>query len=331
MEGIFMPILMLVFILVVVVFAATSVKVVRQSEVHIIERFGKFHRKAESGLNIVIPLLDKVAHQIDLRTIVVDSPPQAVITKDNVTMDIDTVVYYQVTDPYKSVYEIQNLQQAIRYLITTTLRDIIGTIELDQTLSSRDEINNRLRLALDEATDNWGVRVERVEVKTIDLPPDIKDAMEKQMRAEREKRAEILEAEGKKQAAIETAEGNKTAQILNAEAQAEAIRKVALAEAERISKVYKALKESNIDGSILSVKYIEALNEMAKGDNKVFMPFESSGFMGAIGSIKSLDDVTNRLKNMDGKEILKNIEDKNVENVVKYNEVNKSNPDTPKE
>jgi regulator of protease activity HflC (stomatin/prohibitin superfamily) len=297
-----MFVLVIVLILVGVVFAITSIKIVKQSEVFIIERLGKFHKKAESGLNIVIPLLDRVAAKIDLRTIVVDSPPQAVITKDNVTMDIDTVVYYQVTDPYKAEYEIQNLKQAIRYLTITILRDIIGTIELDQTLSSRDEINTRLRKALDDATDNWGVRVERVEVKTINLPEDIKEAMEKQMRAEREKRAEILEAEGKKQAAIETAEGNKISEILSAEAKreaqiresegkAKAIQRIAQAESERIVKIYKALKDSNIDESMLSVKYIEAINEMAKGSNKVFMPFETSKLLGAMGSIKSLDDV----------------------------------------
>jgi len=303
-----MEILVIVLIIVGVIFALTSVKIVKQSEVYIIERLGKFHKKAESGLNIVIPLLDRVANKIDLRTIVVDSPPQAVITKDNVTMNIDTVVYYQVTDPYKSVYEIQNLGQAIRFLIITTLRDIIGTIELDQTLSSRDEINNRLRIALDEATDHWGVRVERVEVKTIDLPEDIKEAMEKQMRAEREKRAAILEAEGKRQSVIAKAEGDKQSQILNAEAhkeaqvreaegKAEAITKVSLAESNRIRIIYKALKESEIDESMLSVKYIEALNEMAKGNNKVFMPFETSGIMGAIGSIKNLEDINKRIVN----------------------------------
>lgn len=297
-----MDILVIVLIVFGIVFAVTSVKIVKQSEVYIVERLGKFHKKAESGLNIIIPLLDRIATKLDLRTIVVDSPPQAVITKDNVTMDIDTVVYYQITDSYKAVYEIQNLQQAIRYLTITTLRDIIGTIELDQTLSSRDEINNRLREALDDSTDNWGVRVERVEVKTITLPDDIKEAMEKQMRAEREKRADILEAEGKKQAAIEKAEGNKQSIILNAEAgkesqiresegKAEAIAKIAQAESERIIKIYKALKDSKIDESMLSVKYIEAINEMAKGNNKVFMPFETSKLLGAMGSIKSLDDV----------------------------------------
>jgi len=209
------------------------------------------------------------------------------------------VVYYQITDAFKAIYEIRELNKAIRYLTTTTLRDIIGTMELDHTLSSRDEINNRLRIILDEATDRWGVRVERVEVKNIDLPKDIRDAMEKQMRAERGKRAQILEAEGMKQAAITTAEGNKTALILDAEGQkesrirkaegeAEAMVKVAQAEAAKIKYVLDAIKAAQIDDKMLAVKYIEALVEMAKGSNKVFMPYEASGLMSSAGILKDI-------------------------------------------
>jgi len=294
------PIIVVVIIIAVVsVLLSQSIKLVRQSEVLLVERLGKYHRTAVSGLNVIVPILDKPAQRVDLRTQVLDSPPQPVITKDNVTMEIDTVVYYQITDAFKAVYEIRELNKAIRYLTTTTLRDIIGTMELDSTLSSRDEINTRLRIILDEATDKWGVRVERVEVKNIDLPKDIKDAMEKQMRAERGKRAQILEAEGLKQAAIATAEGNKRAQILDAEGQkesqvrkaegeAEAITKVAQAEAVRIKYIFDALKAADIDEKMLSIKYIEALSDMAKGDNKVFMPYEASGLMSSAGVLKEI-------------------------------------------
>ncbi|MGL5641061.1 MAG: SPFH domain-containing protein, partial [Paraclostridium sp.] len=292
----FSAIFFTVLIVLAIVLAISTIKIVKQSEVIIIERLGKYRKTGESGLNIVVPILDRVVKKIDLRTQVIDSPPQPVITKDNVTMSIDTVVYYQITDSFKATYEIANLVQAIRYLTTTTLRDVIGTMELDRTLSSRDDVNNKLRIILDEATDKWGVRVERVEIKNIDLPADIKEAMEKQMRAEREKRAVILQAEGKKQASITEAQGLKESQILKAEGEkqtailhaeakkesqirtsegeAEAIKKIADAEASRVKMVYDALKNANIDEAMLSVKYVEALNEMAKGDNKVFIPYE---------------------------------------------------------
>ena len=294
------PFLVIVIIFIVAVVLLTqSVKIVKQSEVLLVERLGKYHRTAHSGLNIIVPILDKPSQKVDLRTQVLDSPPQPVITKDNVTMEIDTVVYYQITDAFKAVYEIRELNKAIRYLTTTTLRDVIGTMELDHTLSSRDEINTRLRITMDEATDKWGVRVERVEVKNIDLPKDIRDAMEKQMRAERGKRAQILEAEGTKQAEITTAEGKKTALILDAEGQkesrirraegeADALVKVAKAEAAKIKFVFDALKEADIDDKMLSVKYIEAIGEMARGDNKVFMPYEASGLMSSAGVLKDI-------------------------------------------
>ena len=306
----FTTIFFTVLIILVIVLAISTIKIVKQSEVIIVERLGKYKMTGESGLNIVVPILDRVVRRIDLRTQVIDSPPQAVITKDNVTMSIDTVVYYQITDSFKATYEIANLVQAIRYLTTTTLRDVIGTMELDKTLSSRDDVNNKLRIILDEATDKWGVRVERVEIKNIELPEDIKEAMEKQMRAEREKRAMILQAEGKKQAAITESQGLKESQILKAEGEkqtailhaeaqreaqirkaegeAEAIKKVAEAEASKVKMVYDALKNANIDEAMLSVKYVEALNEMAKGDNKVFVPYEAQGLLGSIGAIKEI-------------------------------------------
>lgn len=306
----FASIFFTVLIVLVIVLAFSTIKIVKQSEVIIVERLGKYWKTGESGLNIVIPILDRVVKRIDLRTQVIDSPPQPVITKDNVTMSIDTVVYYQITDSFKATYEIANLVQAIRYLTTTTLRDVIGTMELDRTLSSRDDVNNKLRIILDEATDKWVVRVERVEIKNIDLPADIKEAMEKQMRAEREKRAVILQAEGTKQAAITGAQGHKESQILKAEGEkqtailhaeakresqiriaegeAEAINKIAEAEANRVRMVYEALKNANVDEAMLSVKYVEALSEMAKGENKVFIPYESQGLLGSIGAIKEL-------------------------------------------
>ncbi|WP_148551185.1 SPFH domain-containing protein [Paraclostridium bifermentans] len=306
----FASIFFTVLIVLVIVLAFSTIKIVKQSEVIIVERLGKYWKTGESGLNIVIPILDRVVKKIDLRTQVIDSPPQPVITKDNVTMSIDTVVYYQITDSFKATYEIANLVQAIRYLTTTTLRDVIGTMELDRTLSSRDDVNNKLRIILDEATDKWGVRVERVEIKNIDLPADIKEAMEKQMRAEREKRAVILQAEGTKQSAITQAQGHKESQILKAEGEkqtailhaeakresqiriaegeAEAINKIAEAEANRVRMVYEALKNANVDEAMLSVKYVEALSEMAKGENKVFIPYESQGLLGSIGAIKEL-------------------------------------------
>ena len=306
----FSMIFFLVLIILFVALASSTIKIVKQSEVIIVERLGKYWKTGESGLNIVVPILDRVVKRIDLRTQVIDSPPQPVITKDNVTMSIDTVVYYQITDSFKATYEIASLVQAIRYLTTTTLRDVIGTMELDKTLSSRDDVNNKLRMILDEATDKWGVRVERVEIKNIDLPEDIKEAMEKQMRAEREKRAVILQAEGKKQAAITEAQGLKESQILKAEGEkqtailhaeakresqvriaegeAEAINKIAQAEANRVKMVYEALKNANVDEAMLSVKYVEALTEMAKGENKVFVPYESQGLLGNIGAIKEL-------------------------------------------
>ena len=299
-----------ILIVFVLVFIGLSVKIVRQSEVLVIERLGKYYRTCNSGLNIIIPFLDRVAKRIDLKTQILDSPPQPVITKDNVTMSIDTVLFFQITDPFKASYELSNLVLGIRNLTTTTLRDVIGTMELDYTLSSREDINTRLRLFMDEATDKWGVRVERVEVKNIELPPDIRDAMEKQMRAEREKRALILTAEGQRQASITEAEGvkqatilraeaDKTSQILQAEAskesqvrraegEAEAITKVAIAEAGRNDMIYKSLRDANLDEKIIALRSVDAAIEMAKGTNKVFVPYQSSAVLGSIGAIVDL-------------------------------------------
>ena len=227
-----------------------------------------------------------------------DIPPQGVITEDNVTITIDTVVFYQITDPAKAVYEIQSLKTGIEYLAITTIRDIVGKMSLDSTFSSRDLINNQLRLLLDEATDKWGCKVNRVEIKDIRPTEDIKDAMEKQMNAERNKRALILQAEGERQSAITLAEGKKEAAILEAEAdkeskirraagEAEAIKKVAEAKAEEIHMVYDAMMKANPDDKLVQLKSLEALKEVANGDaNKVFIPFDATSALGSLGAIK---------------------------------------------
>lgn len=251
-----MEIFFIIVMVIVIIIAITSIKVVRQSEVRIIERLGKYNKTAEAGLNFILPFADKVRAIVSLKQQTMDVTPQSVITKDNVTITIDTVVFYQIMDPVKAVYEIESLQKGIAYIAITTIRDIVGKMDLDSTFSSRDAINTQLRNVLDEATDKWGCKVERVEIKDIKPPVDIRDAMEKQMNAERNKRANILEAEGKRQADITLAEGKKQATILNAEAEressirraqgireakileaegnAEAIQKVAVAKAQEI-------------------------------------------------------------------------------------------------
>ena len=291
--------LLWILLLLAVIVVAKSVRIVQQSRVLIVERLGRYHKTCSSGLNIIVPFIDSVRSNIDLRVQVLDSEPQPVITKDNVGLEIDTVVYFQITDPYRSTYEIANLVKGMQLLTLTTLRDIIGTMELDQTLSSRETINNRLRIVLDEATDKWGVRVERVEVKSINPPSDIRQAMEAQMRAEREKRAAILLAEGQRESEIKKAEGDKQAQILRAEAEREAnikqaegraraIELVAAADARRIELVMKALKEADMDERVLTMRSIEALVEMAKSPNKVFIPYQSAALMGSLGAVKEM-------------------------------------------
>ena len=298
-------VLVLAFCLVV---AAASIKVVKQSEVKVIERFGKYNFTAEAGLNILLPFVDKVRAVVSLKQQTMDVTPQSVITKDNVTITIDTVVFYQIMDPVKAVYEIESLQKGIAYIAITTIRDIVGKMDLDATFSSRDAINNQLRDVLDEATDKWGCKVDRVEIKDIKPPADIRDAMEKQMNAERNKRAIILEAEGKRQADITLAEGTKQATILNAEAEressirraqglreskileaegnAEAIKKVAEAKAEEIKMVYGAIMESKPDDKLVAIKSLEALKDVSNGSaNKVFIPFDATKAMGALGAM----------------------------------------------
>ena len=289
-----------VLLIIILIIAAMSIKIVKQSEVYIIERLGKFYKVADAGLTIIIPFFDHVRSVVSLKQQTMDVPPQGVITKDNVTITIDTVVFYQITDPAKAVYEIQSLKKGIEYLAITTIRDIIGKMDLDETFSSRDGINNKLRVVLDEATDRWGCKIDRVEIKDITPPADIRDAMEKQMNAERNKRALILEAEAQKQSAVTIAEGKKSAAILEAEAdrearirraagEAQAIREVADARAKEIQMIYDAMKKADPNDKLVQLKSLEALQEVAKGDaNKIFIPFEATSALSSLGSIKEI-------------------------------------------
>ena len=270
----------IVIILIIVILGLSCVKVIKQSKVGIVMRLGKFQKKADTGVHFLIPFLDRMSYVIDLRENVVDFPPQAVITKDNVTMQIDTVVYYQITDSKLYTYGVENPINAIENLTATTLRNIIGELELDETLTSRDIINTKMRSILDEATDPWGIKVNRVEVKNIIPPRDIQDTMEKQMRAERERREAILKAEGEKKAAILIAEGEKESAILRAEAKKESQIKEAEGEAEAILKIQQAtaeglklLKDVKMDEAVLKFKSYEALVDVANGQStKIIVP-----------------------------------------------------------
>lgn len=291
---------LLILLVIILIIAFMSIKIVRQSEVYIIERLGKFSKVADAGLTIIIPFFDHVRSVVSLKQQTMDVPPQGVITKDNVTITIDTVVFYQITDPAKAVYEIQSLKKGIEYLAITTIRDIIGKMDLDETFSSRDGINNQLRVVLDEATDKWGCKIDRVEIKDITPPADIRDAMEKEMNAERNKRALILESEAQRQSAITIAEGNKQAAILEAEAdkearirraagEAQAIKEVAEAKAKEIKMVYDAMKKANPNEKLVQLKSLEALEEACKGEaNKIFIPFEATSALSSLGAIKEV-------------------------------------------
>ena len=295
-----MLVFLIILLIIIAIIAFKSIKVVNQSEVYIIERLGKYYKTAEAGLTFILPFIDRVSSVVLLKELTMDIPPQGVITKDNVTINIDTVVFYQITDPEKSVYEIANLKKGIEYLAITTIRDIVGKMDLDETFGSRDNINYQLRSILDEATDKWGCKINRVEIKDINPPADIRDAMEKQMNAERNKRALILEAEAQKQSDITVAEGKKQAAILEAEAESEAqirraageakaIKEVADAKAKEIEMIYSAMKKANPDETLVQLKSLEALEEVAKGDaNKVFIPFEATSALGSLGAIKDV-------------------------------------------
>ena len=280
--------LMIILVLAVIILI-TNVKIVPQAHAYIIERFGGYNATWSVGLHIKVPFVDRIASKVSLKEHVVDFPPQPVITKDNVTMQIDTVVYFQITDPKLYSYGIENPVNAIEDLTATTLRNIIGELELDETLTSRDVINTKMRSILDEATDPWGVKVNRVEVKNILPPKDIQESIEKQMRAERERREAILKAEGEKKAAILIAEGEKESTILRADAEKAAKIKAAEGEAEAIIKIQEAtaqglrlLKDANMDEAVLKLKSYEAMVDVAKGNaTKIIIPSDLQGLVTA--------------------------------------------------
>jgi regulator of protease activity HflC (stomatin/prohibitin superfamily) len=269
----------------VIVVLAKSIQIVPQARAGIVERFGKYKTTLNAGLNIITPFVDKVSFKIDLREQVVSFPPQPVITEDNLVVSIDTVIYFQVTNPIAATYEISNYIQAIEQLTMTTLRNIIGGMTLEQTLTSRDEINTKLRGVLDEATGKWGIRVNRVELKGVDPPPSIKDSMEKQMRADRDKRAAILTAEGVKQSQILTAEGEKQSAILKAEGQRQSLVLQAEGQSKAIGTVFKAIHEGDADPKLLAYQYLQMLPQIAQGEsNKVWIiPSEFTKVLGQLG------------------------------------------------
>ncbi|MBQ7662987.1 MAG: SPFH/Band 7/PHB domain protein [Prevotella sp.] len=311
--------LFLYFLIAIAIVAVIIVKktlvIIPQSETKIVERLGKYHATLEAGINFIIPFIDSAKNivvlnhgrysyssTIDLREQVYDFPSQNVITKDNIQMEINALLYFQIMDPYKAAYEISNLPNAIEKLTQTTLRNIIGEMELDETLTSRDTINQKLRLVLDDATDKWGVKVNRVELQDITPPSSVLSAMEKQMQAERNKRAQILTSEGEKAAEILASEGEKTAMInraeaakqqaiLTAEGEAQARIRKAEAEAQAIELITQAVgKSSNPANYLLAQKYIQMLQELATGDKTktVYLPYEATNLMGSIGGIKDL-------------------------------------------
>ncbi len=328
-----MNIVLILLALFVVFLIAKGVRIIQQSEAMVVERLGKYSKTLTAGINIIIPIIDKPREiifrytrdlpdgnkyvqfvkkeRLDLRETVYDFPKQNVITKDNVMTEINALLYFQMMDPVKAMYEIENLPMAIEKLTQTTLRNVIGELDLDECLTSRDTINGKLRAILDEASNKWGVKVNRVELQDINPPRDIREAMEKQMRAERDKRAQIIDAEGSKRAAvlqaegiqqaqITTAEGQKQAQILEAEGDAQARIRRAQGEAEAINLMTRAIQGSKADPAnyLIAMKYLETLSEMTSGkDNKVvYMPYEATGVLSSLGGIKEMLDANRLIK-----------------------------------
>ena len=289
------PVLIIPILIVIVAFVLVlrTVRIVPQQTAQIVERLGGYNKTLTAGIHFLVPFVDKVRANIDLREQVVSFPPQPVITSDNLVVSIDTVIYYSVIDAKAAVYEIANFIQGIEQLTVTTLRNVIGSLDLEQTLTSRDQINGQLRGVLDEATGKWGIRVNRVELKAIDPPTSIQDSMEKQMRADREKRAAILTAEGFKQSQILTAEGERAGAILKAEGDAQAAVLRADGEAQAIQKVFDAIHAGNPDQKLLAYQYLQVLPQIARGDaNKVWIvPSELGealkGIGGMLGGINS--------------------------------------------
>jgi regulator of protease activity HflC (stomatin/prohibitin superfamily) len=288
MAGLIVAAVLVLFALFV---AAKTVRVIPQARAGVVERFGRYSRTLQPGLTIVVPFIDRVRPLIDLREQVVTFPPQPVITEDNVSVGIDTVLYFTITDPKSASYEVANPLQAIEQLTVTTLRNIVGDLTLEETLTSRDQVNTRLRLVLDERTGKWGIRINGVEIKSIDPPSSIQEAMEKQMRAERDRRAAILNAEGVKQSQILTAEGEKQSAVLKAEGARQAAILRAEGEAKAIDTVFRAIHAGDPDPKLLSYQYLQMLPQLAKGEaNKIWViPSEFtqalSGLTGAMGRV----------------------------------------------
>ena len=291
--GIFVLAVLVIFILSVII---ANIKIVPQAHAFVVERLGAFHAAWGTGLHIKIPFIDRIARKVSLKEQVIDFPPQPVITKDNVTMQIDTVVYFQITDPKLYAYGVESPISAIENLSATTLRNIIGEMELDHTLTSRDVINSKIRVILDEATDPWGIKVNRVELKNIIPPKEIQDSMEKQMKAERERRAKILDAEGEKRSAILIAEGQKESAVLRADAVKETKIREAQGEAEAILTVQKAraeairmMNEANPGDQVIALKSLEAFEKAADGKaTKIIVPSNIQGLAGLALSVKEL-------------------------------------------
>jgi regulator of protease activity HflC (stomatin/prohibitin superfamily) len=294
-----MEALAIVIAVVVFILALTGIKIVRPYEKGLIERLGRYQRTVDSGLRLIIPIVETM-RKVDMREQVVDVPPQDVITKDNVSVTVDAVVYYEATDPVKLKYNVANFTVAAVKLAQTNLRNVVGDMALDESLTSREVINTKLRTVLDDATDKWGVRIVRVEIQRIEPPGDVTEAMHRQMKAERDKRAMILEAEGQREAAIKVADGAREAAILKATGEAEAIRRVADAdkfklttvadgEAQAITKVYEAIHRGRPTRDLITIKYLEALRWIADGKaTKVFLPFEASGVLGGVAAISEI-------------------------------------------
>jgi len=285
-----------IVILIIIALLVTNIRIVPQAQAFVVERLGAYKETWQVGLHFKIPLIDRVARRVSLKEKVIDFDPQPVITKDNVTMEIDTVVYYQITDPKLYAYGVESPMAAIENLTATTLRNIIGDLELDESLTSRELINSKIRIVLDEATDPWGIKINRVEVKNITPPRDIQQAMEKQMRAEREKREAILNAEGTKASAILVAEGEKEAAILKAEAKKQMAIREAEGQAEAIRLVneataygLKAIKEADADESVIKLKSLEAFQKAANGQaTKIIIPSEIQGIAGLAAAAKEV-------------------------------------------
>jgi regulator of protease activity HflC (stomatin/prohibitin superfamily) len=289
-------IIVLLLIIVLIVYVALAVKIIQQYQQGLVERFGRYRKTLDPGLHVIVPFVEKV-RKIDMREQVVDVQPQEVITKDNVVVTVDAVVYYQATDPVKLTYNVANFIVAATKLAQTNLRNVIGDMDLDQALTSRETINTELREILDEATDVWGTRVVRVEIQRIDPPADVTQAMHRQMKAERDRRAIVTEAEGERQSAILKAQGVKQARILDAEGQAQAIKEVADAEkyqkhtvaegeGQAIERVFSAIHTGDPTPDLIAIQYLQALQGVADGKaTKIFLPLETTAILGSIGAI----------------------------------------------